>query len=317
MIAHPRVSICLPVYNGEEYICEAIQSVLDQTFEDFELIISDNASEDGTAEICNEFSSKDPRVHYSRSDVNRGLAWNHNRAFAQATGKFLMWMGHDDLLGREYISRCIEAMDEDPEAVLSYSHANHIDDKGNLIARVDMNGPVSSDRPSDRFQSILYEYIDVMIFGLMRRDVLGQTALHGGFAESDRVLLAEMVLRGRFRLVPEYLYTRRFHHVKTSLLDVRERTLIFDPSKRGKIFFPELDKCTALFSAINRADLPLLERLSCYKHLLGWLQLRRNTVWKDLKIGLTVKATQLENQHLKFMSMAKRFLKNSGAKTWR
>src|SRR5262245_21339235 len=155
-IGHPRVSICLPVYNGEEYIREAIRSVLDQTFEDFELIISDNASEDRTAEICNEFSTTDPRVFYSRSDINRGLAWNHNRTFAQAKGQFLMWIGHDDLLERKYISRCIEAMDEDPGVVLSYSNANHIDDNGNSISQVDMNTPATSNKPSQRFQSILY-----------------------------------------------------------------------------------------------------------------------------------------------------------------
>jgi len=312
-IGHPRVSICLPVYNGEEYIREAIRSVLDQTFEDFELIISDNASEDRTAEICNEFSTKDPRVFYSRSDINRGLAWNHNRTFAQAKGQFLMWIGHDDLLGRAYISRCIEAMDEDPGVVLSYSNANHIDDNGNSISQVDMNTPATSNKPSQRFQSILYTYIDVMIYGLMKREILSQTALHGGFAESDRVLLAEMGLRGRFHLVPEYLYSRRFHHMKTSLTDSRERTLVFDPSRAGKVFFPELDKSVALFSAVNRAELPLSERLSCYKHLLGWFQLRRNTFWKDLQIGLKIKATELENQHRKVTSIAKRFQKNSGA----
>src|SRR5262245_39362496 len=77
--SRPQVSVCLPVYNGENYIHEAIQSVLEQTFTDFELIISDNASTDGTAAICLAAAAGDPRVHYSRAEQNGGLAFNHNR----------------------------------------------------------------------------------------------------------------------------------------------------------------------------------------------------------------------------------------------
>src|SRR5262245_26889183 len=123
MIArNPCVSVCLPVYNGQDYVSEAIRSVLEQTFEDFELIISDNASTDGTEEICRDAAARDPRARYYRADVNRGLAWNHNRAFELARGRHLVWIGHDDLMAPEYVSRCLQAMEEDSEIVLCFAN---------------------------------------------------------------------------------------------------------------------------------------------------------------------------------------------------
>ena len=132
----PSVSICLPVYNGENYVREAITSILEQTFEDFELIISDNASTDGTGEICRDAATRDPRVRYYRAEVNRGLAWNHNRAFDLARGRYVAWIGHDDLMGRQYIGRCVEALEKDAGAVLAFAGYLYIDDKGSVIGRV-------------------------------------------------------------------------------------------------------------------------------------------------------------------------------------
>src|SRR4051794_27811047 len=75
----PRVSIGLPVYNGEKYLAAAIESALRQTFGDLELIISDNGSTDGTREICERFAAEDPRVRYHQEVQNRGAVWNFNR----------------------------------------------------------------------------------------------------------------------------------------------------------------------------------------------------------------------------------------------
>src|SRR5208283_892093 len=102
---NPLVTIALPVYNGENYLRETIGSVLRQTFEDFELLLLDNASTDGTSEICREFVDQDQRVRHFRSEVNRGLIWNHNRAVALARGSYFMWIEHDDLIADDYVNR--------------------------------------------------------------------------------------------------------------------------------------------------------------------------------------------------------------------
>ena len=293
----PYVSVCLPVYNGELYIHDAIASVLQQSFEDFELIISDNASTDKTADICHEFTGCDDRVRYFRSDVNCGIALNHNRAFKCARGRYSMWFGHDDLLAKEYLGRCIEAIEQDRELVLCFTNTNHIDDNGNLLRRVDMANPAASDRPSKRFQNTLHQVpLDAMVYGLIRTEVLNQTFLHGGFEGSDRVLLAELALRGRFGLIPDYLFARRLHPLKTSTRysDSRELTLVIDPTKAGKIFLPVLLKAFAFLSAIHRAKLPARESYRCYKHLLGWLWQQRFIVKEDVCIALN----SIVRQHL-------------------
>src|SRR5262245_41050215 len=124
MIARtPCVSVCLPVYNGETYINYAIGSIRRQTFKDFELIISDNASNDRTQAICLEAAVQDSRIQYFRADKNHGLAWNFNRAFELATGRYLVWIGHDDLMEPDYLSRCVEAMEQETDTVLCFTNA--------------------------------------------------------------------------------------------------------------------------------------------------------------------------------------------------
>ena len=84
----PTISVGLAVYNGENYLGEAIDSILNQTFTDFELIISDNASTDRTAEICQDYANRDPRIRYVCADRNRGAAWNQSRVMELAGGKY-------------------------------------------------------------------------------------------------------------------------------------------------------------------------------------------------------------------------------------
>ena len=100
----PKVSIGMPVYNGEGYIQSAIESILQQDFTDFELIISDNGSNDKTQAICKQFAQIDSRVIYHRSDRNRGAAWNYNRLFDLSRGEYFKWQAHDDLCRPQFIS---------------------------------------------------------------------------------------------------------------------------------------------------------------------------------------------------------------------
>ena len=297
----PVVSICLPVYNGERYVRSAIASILEQTYEDFELIITDNASTDGTGEICRNAAARDSRVRYYRSEVNRGLAWNHNRAIDLARGLYVVWIGHDDLISTCYISRCVDALEEDAGAVLAYTGFNYIDAEGSLIKRADIENPASSDRPSERFAGVLYEKGCHPIYGVMRIEILKQTRLHQGFANSDQTLLAEMGLRGAFKLVPERHFLKRLHPEQNYLKyrRLRERTLIFDPSKAGTLFFPALLEPMALFAAVRRGQLSLKERLRCYGVLAWWLWANhRKRVWYDFteRVASKIKRRLSEDQ---------------------
>ena len=112
MNAGPRLSIGLPVYNGENYLAESLDALLGQTYEDFELIISDNASTDGTADICHSYAKQDSRIRYIRQRQNIGCAPNHNYLVDEARGELFKWASDDDLYARDMIRLCVEALDE-------------------------------------------------------------------------------------------------------------------------------------------------------------------------------------------------------------
>jgi glycosyltransferase involved in cell wall biosynthesis len=283
----PSVSVCLPVYNGETYVGEAIGSICEQTFEDIEVIISDNASTDGTQALCREAATHDSRVRYFRGDTNRGLAWNWNRAFELATGRYVVWIGHDDLMAPDYIRQCVEGIQQDTDTLLCFTNANYIDGEGSVMQRVDPPNPGAAETPSERFHCILYDGNCNPIFGLMNTQFLKQTRLHAGYADSDRVLLAEMGFRGRFCKIPDYLFSRRMHSFQTTaIMDRWERTLIFDPSKAGKVVCPLWREFFDFVVAIHQAPLCHKERFRAYKYLYWWSLIHRPFLYQDLRRGL-------------------------------
>ena len=146
MNAAPRLTIGLPVYNGEKYVAEAIEALLGQTFEDFELIISDNASTDGTAGICRRFGKQDSRIRYVRQPRNIGIAPNHNFVVHEARGELVKWASHDDLYARDMMERCVQALDENPQVVLAHPWTAMIDGSGQVTAAIEY--PLNTASPS-------------------------------------------------------------------------------------------------------------------------------------------------------------------------
>ncbi len=115
-----RLSIGLPVYNGERFLSAAIDSLLRQTFEDFELIISDNASTDATGAICRGYADQDRRIRYLPTKENIGSAPNFNRVIELASAPYFSWAAHDDVRAPQYLERCVEVLDRDPSVILAY-----------------------------------------------------------------------------------------------------------------------------------------------------------------------------------------------------
>lgn len=209
----PAVSVGMPVYNGENFLAAAIRSVLGQTFGDLELIICDNASNDGTEGICRDFERRDRRVRYFRNPHNLGADPNYNLTFAKAHGRFFKWAAHDDCLHPTHLARCIEALEALPEAVLAQSLVEVIDGNRDPLGTYDSEtdaGPGAP--PSARFaRAVLRAHWCTDIFGVIRSDALRRTGLHRGYHHSDRVLLAELSLLGRFARVPDALFLNRDH----------------------------------------------------------------------------------------------------------
>lgn len=288
--SQPRVSVGLPVYNAEKYLEKALDSILAQTYQDFELIISDNASVDRTQEICQTYAARDARIRYYRNAKNLGAVPNFNRVLELATSEYHKWAPYDDLIEPDFLARCVAVLDQNPAVVLCYSRAKIIDEAGNF--EVDYNpGPdTSSRKPHERFRNlILYPEYAVQQMGLIRTSVLKEVGGHQSYPSSDEVLLAELALRGQFFEIPERLYLYRRHAAQstgTSHIQ-RARVLFFDTSFAGKIVLPKWLYLEGCLRAIQRAPLPAVERIHCYRQLLRWLLVAPNfrALGKDLLIA--------------------------------
>ncbi len=270
----PRVSVGLPVYNGVNFIKEALDSILAQTFEDVELIISDNASNDGTQKICREYAAKDRRIRYIRNDDNLGSSRNFNQVFELSSGEYFKWIAHDDLCAPEFLERCVEVLDQDSSIVLCFAKPKAIDEQGEFIRTFPSKASFGLYKPHARFyECVCVSHPQVAVFGVIRSNVLKKTRVFGNFFSSDRILLGELSLHGRLYEIPEYLFFLRRHpqqhYMEYHVL--HERHAWYDPSKIGKITFPQWRLLLEHFISIKSVPMSWYERTWCYLYLLWWI----------------------------------------------
>jgi glycosyltransferase involved in cell wall biosynthesis len=208
----PALTIGMPVYNGATYVADAIKSILEQSFRDFELIISDNASTDDTESICRAFAARDTRVTYRRNMQNVGLSANNNLLVPLARGRLFKWAPCDDILRPGYLERCVAVLEADPNVVLVYPGTQFVDSTGAPLDITDPGWHLISDDPSERLLfAILADHYMNAVLGVIRTDALRRTRLLPRYAGGDYRLIAELSLLGTFVEVPEQLYERRIH----------------------------------------------------------------------------------------------------------
>jgi len=285
-----RVSIGLPVFNGENYLLTAVESVLAQTFTDWELIISDNASTDGTENLGLDFSSRDPRIRYSRQPGNVGAAPNFNFTFAEASGEFFQWLAHDDYLHPEWLARCVSELDADPLVQLVYGQELSVDDAGRIIGKRPYLQPNARASAHERVYAILSnDRGSPAVFGLMRREILARTDLIGSYDASDQVLLVDMALRGKIVELPEWLYYHREHESRSvhAHRDRHSANEWFATRNKGKTTFPEWRLIREYLRVIRGAPLSAGERWNCFTWFLRWAKYRKRyrRLWQDLLIA--------------------------------
>jgi len=281
--AVPRLSIGLPVYNGGNFLAESIESLLGQSYEDFELIISDNASHDGTEDICRKYAEQDSRIRYFRQEQNRGSAPNHNFVIEQARGELFKHASHDDLYARELLKFCVAALDEHPEVVLAHSWSAVIDSSGAVTELIEYPVDTAAPRASDRLRSMLFDGWGDDEGGVVRTDVLRRTPLHASYHFADRTYTAEIALHGPFYMVPDWLYFRREHAGQGGKLgNVRKRCARMDPRRASRLRHPTArlyaEYIWGYASAIRRAPLSPAERQECYRVLARFVAGRATPV---------------------------------------
>ncbi len=282
-LAFAKVGIGMPVYNGEQYIEESIRANLAQSFEDFHLIISDNASTDRTAEICRDYAAQDKRIHYLHNPVNLGASKNYTRCFEPANCLYFRWSNADDLLEPTLVEKCVEVLDQHPDTVLVYGKTKIIDDKGALLDHYDDQLDLRQESAAERFITGKENIgLSNVLYGLMRRDQLAKTALLGNYIASDINLILELTLYGKFYEIPEYLFSRRMHPGASSWdrKDEDRQKSFWDTSKK-KLWFQYTRALREYFKATRRANIPAQDKKQIYIYLAKHLYWGKDRLWHE------------------------------------
>lgn len=286
----PLISVGMPVYNGERYVTTAIDSVLRQTFTDFELVICDNGSTDRTQALCRQFASQDKRIRYYHNDVNIGAAGNFCRVFELARGRYFRWLSADDFIAPTALEACLHALQSDPLAVLACGKAAFVDAAGAVLGPYDHRQMLDQPSPVDRFRTVMQQDPCChAVYGLMPREVLGRTRLLGSFSGSDCTLLAELSLYGRFVEVSDVLFFRRLHPDAYSWVTSDEQV--------HKFYAPTAQRKAGLLlrawrhrienvRAVLRAPLSRTDRVRLVLHIVRMAWWERRELWRELALGL-------------------------------
>ncbi len=286
-ISKPLVSIGVPVYNGEHYLPQALDSLLPQTYSNLEIIIFDNASTDSTRNVCQQYVKRDARVHYYRNDRNLGAARNYNLTVVKAKGKYFKWAAHDDLCEPTFIERCVEVMESDPHVSLAYPKTAIIDAEGKFKNNHEDLFDFREKEAHLRWRQFCEAPLDCnAVFGVMRTDLLTTTPCIGAFESSDRVLLGEFALLGEIAEIPERLFLRRYHEKISTNINPTKKSMAawFDPKSKGH--FSRTKRFFKYAKSIFRVRLSLYQRTFCLYYLvMFYLQPSR---WTRLIKGLVV-----------------------------
>jgi len=265
------VSIGMPVYNGEQFIREAVDSLLSQTMPDFELLISDNASTDGTRAICEDYARRDPRVRYIRQAKNLGAVANWNFVAEKATGTYFKWASANDYCAKEMLSHCVQALEADPSLVLAYGKTMIIDDAGAQQGEYLHDPEILHLRPSQRFIRTRNDLaMNNAQSGLIRLSALRKTRGDRSYPGGDMVLMAELALLGGIRRLPVCLLYRRMDRLSTARLLSDSELQHFLRPQRKPIRLPTWRKQADYAWSVLRSPIAVSEKLKALAAVLRW-----------------------------------------------
>jgi len=256
----------MPVYNREKYVGASIEAHLNQSFGDFELILTDNCSTDRSESICRSYAEKDPRVKYHRNPRNLGAAGNYRRCWELSTGEYFRWNPSDDLVSPNLLDRAVTILDHDPSVFVAYGKTKLIDSQGAVTGDFDENLHLMDDRPSERWKGVQRNLrLGNLHYGLYRAGKFRKTGLLRNYNGGDFPLIAEMSLYGKFFEIPDAFFYRRIHEEATTTMKSSAEVMAFyDPGKRDKLFLYNWVHLGANLKSITRAPIPLSERLRIY-----------------------------------------------------
>ena len=280
----PLVTIGVPVFNEERFLAEALDSLLAQTFTDFELVIADNASTDGTESIGRSYAQRDSRIRYVRHRSNVGAPANWNFLVTVARGAYFKWASANDTCAPKMLADCVALLSTNPDVVLCYGRTELVDDAGHFqLFEGDID--VSDARPSERFSRVCRHLtMNNAQCGLIRHDALMKTRLDRPYPRGDMVLMAELSLLGQFRLLPGiHLYRRTGRGAMTTKLSPEELAQIYRPGARSAFRALTARLHFDYLATVLRSPIPLSEKAPAVLGVLRRAAWSRSKMWQELR----------------------------------
>lgn len=269
------VTIGLPVYNGANYIREAIDSVLNQTYKNFELIISDNGSTDDTEKICREYAAKDSRIRYVRHNENRGGYFNYGYCVEEAEGLYFNWIAHDDVLEKDFLAETATYLSLHPKCVL-VSGDFHLTNENGIE-----NGKVILDKTREELPwkkrcREVFKYpsssrIYFLMYGLMKSEMIKK--VHptiykiSDIRGSEMPMLCRIAAVGEIVSIPKILRKFRIYDEscsKSEWLAVNRKTFF---AKRFSLFKNVMQIRFDQLRVLIQSPYPLTQKF----YVLSWL----------------------------------------------
>jgi len=281
-MSQPLVTVGLPVYNVERYVAKAIETLLQQTFTDFKILICDNASTDGTEAVCREWAARDPRIEYHRNPTNLGMAGNYNRSFALARSKYFRWAPADDYCSPDLLEDHVKVLESDPTIALCYSQAWFVGEDGTPYELWKDELHLMQEDPVERFKAVITRIKRVHHhLGLMRADCVRRTGGIQKHVSSDIAFVAEMSLLGKLYRIDEPQFFRRMHGDSSSwkTLDEQHQKRRYHASNVNRVPFSRLRYHLNEMAVVRRSPaLSTAQRLD----LLAFLARRAGAEWRWL-----------------------------------
>jgi glycosyltransferase involved in cell wall biosynthesis len=253
----PLVSVLVATHNGENTIQVALDLICDSTYKNIEIIILDDASTDGTFQICEKTAKADSRVLLQRNLTNLGIVETYNKLIGLSQGKYILWNDQDDTRDVTFIEKAVLRMESEPDVALCHSYTlvtvNNVPVHSTKIDSIS-----NRKKLIQRFWNLLRTFSDITIYGLIRRDTMLETSLWQPIPGSANVLLSELLLVGPFTQIPEILFTYQGKGL-TNRPDVEQEAARAMPNQEKAYDKPWLTIARAQSGGIRRT-----------KHLTVW-----------------------------------------------
>lgn len=283
-MSQPLAAIGVPVFNGERWLRSTVESLLEQSFNNLEVVISDNASTDKTAEICAALCAADNRVRYVRNPENVGLFRNYDLAFHSTNSEYFKWCAVGDLCDRTFIAKSVAILEKFNDVVLVHSRTKLIGDIPDNPERYAVELNLIDDDPVVRFCDYLNKVrLNNVMNGLMRSKELKKTSLNRVFHASDKCMMAELALRGKFVEIPEDLFLRRMQaDTATALMSAEATDRLFADEPVSPALLSHWKTELTLITGILKSPTSMSQRLRLFSYMSKRLVWQRRKLFEEL-----------------------------------